>query len=309
MEAENKEDIMQSLNVFYTVIVTTVIVMFFVIPIRFVLARYLGVDAKSELDKTNNAAFGVYIGGGVLGFILMLTGVMSGDRMAVISEEIMSLAVYGLFGSILMIFGVLIQDRLIIRDISLSEEIGKGNMAAAFVVAANMTIVGLIAKKTITWINSDGFDGMLSIITVFALSQVILAFVALIRMAVYSMRNSKNNEKNISVAETWQGALSAGNTAVALRYVGQLVATGIVISVTSVVVDVDASLEVIAIRWSTTSIFLTLAVWMGYRLFLPLILFKIDIVQEVDHRGNLGVATIEAALLIGLAFVVSAYIV
>ncbi|NQY51879.1 MAG: DUF350 domain-containing protein [Piscirickettsiaceae bacterium] len=300
---------MESLDIFYTFAITILIVMSFVVPIRFMLAKHLGVDAKSELDKTNNAAFGVAIGGGVLGFILMLTGVMSGDQMAVISEEIMSLIVYGLLGSVLMIFGVLIQDKLVIRDISLSKEIGRGNMAAAFVVAANMAVVGLIAKKTITWIDSDGLDGILSIITVFALSQFILALVAFIRMAVYSMRNSKNNEKKISAAETWQGALSAGNTAVALRYVGQLVATGIVISVTSVVVDVDASLEAIAIRWGATSIFLTLTVWMGYRLFLPLILFRIDIVREVDHRGNLGVATIEAALLIGLAFMVSAYIV
>lgn len=296
------------LNQILTLAVNVLIVMAFVLPIRFVLAKHLGVDAKSELDRSDNAAFGVAIGGGVLGLVLMLTGVMSGEPMAVISEEILSLLVYGVLGSVLMIIGVLIQDKIVIRDISLAEEIRKGNMAAALIVAVNMAVVGLIAKKTITWVDSDGFDGILPIVVVFMASQVVLALVAYIRMGIYRARNSKNGEKKVDAATSWQGAIRSGNTAIALRYVGQLVATGIVISATSLVVDGDTLAE-IALFWGGTAITLSLAVWVGYRLFLPLILFKVNVVEEVDQQRNVGVAAVEAALFIGLAFMASAYIV
>lgn len=296
------------LNQLVTLAINVFIAMAFVVPIRFALARHLGVDAKSELDKTDNAAFGVAISGGVLGLVLMLTGVMSGEQMAVISEEIMSLAVYGLLGSALMIAGILIQDKIVIRDISLAKEIRKGNMAAAIVVAANMAVVGLIAKKTITWVDSDGLDGILPITIVFAVSQVVLAVVALIRMGIYSSRNARNEAKGIATANTWQAALTSGNTAIALRYAGQLLATGIVISATSLVVANDASLMGIAATWGGTALALTLAVWIAYRLFLPLILYQVNVVEEVDQQNNLGVAAIEASLFIGLASMASAYI-
>ena len=293
------------LNQIYTLAVNVIIVMAFVLPIRFVLAKHLGVNAKSELDRSDNAAFGVAIGGGVLGLILMLTGVMSGEPMAVISEEIMSLVVYGVFGFILMIAGVLIQDRIVIRGISLSEEISKGNMAAAFIVAINMTVVGLVLKNAITWTDGDGLDGLVPIVVVFIASQVVLALVAFIRMTVYKLRNSKNTDNN--VANSWQEAIASQNSAIALRYAGQVLATGILIATTSLIVDGD-SLVSIALYWGGTAIALSLAVWLAYRLFLPMILFKVNVVEEVDQQGNVGVAAVEAALFVGLAFMASAYI-
>ena len=293
------------LNQIYTLAVNVIIVMAFVLPIRFILAKHLGVDAKSELDRSDNAAFGVAVGGGVLGLVLMLTGVMSGEPMAVISEEIMSLVVYGIFGSILMIAGVLIQDRIVIRGISLASEISKGNMAAAFIVAINMAVVGLVVKNAITWTDGDGLDGLLPVLVVFIASQVVLALVAFLRMTVYKLRNSKNTDN--SVANSWQGAIAAKNTAIALRYAGQVLATGILIATTSLIVDGD-SFVTIALYWGGTAIALTLAVWVAYRLLLPLILFKVNVVEEVDQQGNVGVAAVEAALFVGLAFMASAYI-
>jgi len=175
------------LNQIYTLAVNVIIVMAFVLPIRFILAKHLGVDAKSELDRSDNAAFGVAVGGGVLGF----------------------------FGSILMIAGVLIQDRIVIRGISLASEISKGNMAAAFIVAINMAVVGLVVKNAITWTDGDGLDGLLPVLVVFIASQVVLALVAFLRMTVYKLRNSKNTDNG--VANSWQGAIAAKNTAIAWR--------------------------------------------------------------------------------------------
>jgi uncharacterized membrane protein YjfL (UPF0719 family) len=123
------------------------------------------------------------------------------------------------------------------------------------------------------------------------------------------MRNAKNSEKGIDAASTWQQAIESGNTAIAIRYAGQLLATGIVVSATSMVIDgADLTLAAIALSWLGTALGLTILVWLGYRIFLPIVLFKVNVVEEVDHQNNIGVAAVEAALFVGLAFMATAYI-
>jgi len=220
-----------------TLVINIGICLLFVVPVRFALAKHLGVDAKHELDTKDNFAFGVSIAGGVLGIIFMLTGVQSGDPLDSHFQEIVSLLMYGALGSVLLIAGVLIQDKLVIREVNLAEQIRAGNMSAAIVVAVNMAMVGLVAKKTLTWVESEGASGLIPVLSVFIVSQIVLAAVALLRMAVYRARNKDNPEKGLATPDTWQGAVAAGNTAIAVRYAGQLVATGIAIATTSALVE------------------------------------------------------------------------
>lgn len=293
-----------------TLIINVAVCLLFVIPVRFALAKHLGVDAKHELDTKDNFAFGVSIAGGVLGLIFMLTGVQSGEALPSYVSEIVSLLMYGALGSVLLILGVLIQDKIVIREISLAQEIRAGNMSAAIIVAANMAVVGLVAKKTLTWVDSEGIVGLLPVVAVFVVSQLVLAAVALLRMTIYRARNKNNSANGVSAPETWQGAIQAGNVAIALRYAGQLIATGIAITTTSFLVEA-AELNLIwsTVYWLAYAFGLATIIWVAYRLFLPLVLFKVNVVEEVDHQQNVGVAAVEAALFISLAFMTLAYLV
>ncbi len=293
-----------------TLLINIVVCLLFVVPVRFALAKHLGVDAKHELDSKDNFAFGVSIAGGVLGLIFMLTGVQSGDPLPSHVTEIISLLMYGLLGSLLLIAGVLIQDKLVIRDVELATEIKNGNMSAAIIVAANMAVVGLVAKKTLSWVDSEHLDGLIPVIAVFVISQVVLAAVAGLRMGVYRSRNRRNSTNGIDAADTWQGAIKAGNVAIALRYAGQLIATGIAITITSALVDSESmGLYESVGYWAFYAFGLAGVIWGAYRLFLPLVLYKVNVVEEVDHQANVGVAAVEAALMISLAFMVLAYLV
>jgi len=291
-----------------TLVINIGICLLFVVPVRFALAKYLGVNAKHELDTKDNFAFGVGIAGGVIGLVFMLTGVQSGEALATHLDEVISLLIYGALGSVLLVAGVLIQDKLVIRQVDLAEQIRAGNMSAAIVVATNMAVIGLVAKKSLTWVDSDGLAGILPVVAVFVVSQILLAAVALLRMAVYRSRN-KNNA-NPDVASSWQGAVAAGNVAIALRYAGQLIATGVAIATTSILVDAEAFYLYAAIMyWAIYAFGLAAVIWVGYRLFLPLVLFKVNVVEEVDEQRNVGVAAVEAALFISLAFMTLAYLV
>ncbi len=293
-----------------TLLINIVVCLLFVVPVRFALAKHLGVDAKHELDSKDNFAFGVSIAGGVLGLIFMLTGVQSGDPLPSHVTEIISLLMYGFLGSLLLIAGVLIQDKLVIRDVELATEIKNGNMSAAIIVAANMAVVGLVAKKTLSCVDSEHLDGLIPVIAVFVISQVVLAAVAGLRMGVYRSRNRQNSTNGIDAAETWQGAIKAGNVAIALRYAGQLIATGIAITITSALVDSESmGLYESVGYWAFYAFGLAGVIWGAYRLFLPLVLYKVNVVEEVDHQANVGVAAVEAALMISLAFMVLAYLV
>ncbi len=293
-----------------TLVINIAISLLFVVPVRFALAKHLGVDAKHELDTKDNFAFGVSIAGGVLGLIFMLTGVQSGEPLASHVDEVVSLLMYGVLGSFLLISGVLIQDKIVMRKVNLAEQIRAGNMSAAIIVAANMAIIGLVAKKSLIWVDSDGLAGLLPVAGVFFISQVLLAVVALLRMTVYRSRNQHNLSKGIDTPVSWQGAVESGNVAIALRYAGQIIATGIAIAATSFIVDAeDWYLFAALAYWAVYAFGLALLIWFAYRLFLPLVLFKVNVVEEVDQQRNVGVASVEAALFISLAFMVLAYVV
>jgi len=298
------------INQLITLVINVLVCLLFVVPVRYALAKHIGVDAKSELDTQDNFAFGVSIAGGVIGLVFMLTGVMSGDPLDSYFGEITSLLMYGILGSLLLIVGVLIQDKIVIRDINLAEEIKKGNLSAAIVVAVNMAMVGLVAKKTLTWIDSEGAAGLFPVLVVFVASQVLLAGVAILRMNIYKKRNQANAGRGIKAAVSWHGAIKDGNVAIALRYAGQLIATGIAIAATSLLVDgEDLTLFGSLMSWLFYSFGLAIIIWLAYRIFLPLVLFKVDVTQEVDHQQNIGVAAVESALFISIAFMVLAYVI
>lgn len=298
------------INQIITLIINIAVCLLFVLPVRFVLAKHLGVDAKHELDTKDNFAFGVSVAGALVGLVFMLTGVMSGDSLGSYSSEVKSLLLYGVLGSLLLVVGVLIQDKIVIRDVNLAQQIKNRNLSAAIIVAANMAVVGLVAKKTLTWVDSDGLSGLIPVMAVFFVSQILLAAIAMLRMAVYKSRNKDNMSRGIRAPSTWQGAIESGNVATAIRYAGQMIATGIVITTTSFLVDgEDLSLVWVIINWMAYSFGLAIVVWLAYRISLPLVLFKVNVVEEVDHQQNIGVAAIEAALFISLAFMVKAYLV
>jgi uncharacterized membrane protein YjfL (UPF0719 family) len=296
---------------FYEIIILIInvsVAVLFVASLRYLIAFMVGVHAKDELDKKDNVAFGVVAAGAILGMMLMLTGVMSGEGLSTIFHEFGSLFLYGIVGTVLLVLGVLIQDLLVMRDISLSKNIKSENIAAGIVVAANMIAIGWLAKKTITWLDTEGLDGVVPLIVVFILSQVVLAGVAFFRMKVYSNRHQ--NSTNEDIPKTWQAAIVNGNIALAIRYAGQIIATAIAIAGTTfLILDDGQSLMTIIPMWLFTSVVLAITVWLFYKLIIFIVLKNVNLVEEVDNQNNIGVAAIEAAIFIGISVVMLGYII
>lgn len=263
------------------------------IGFRYGMAAIIGVHAKDELDKKDNFAFGIAIAGGALALLLIMSGAISGDAQASLAKEAVNVLMYAALGIILLKVGFVVQDKLIIRGFSIAEEIKSGNIAAAIVMAINLIAVGLVVRTSITWVEGEGISGLLPVLVVFVAMQVVLAAVTAMRVFIYSKRNQ---------GKAWHKAIQEKNIALALRFGGQLLATAIAISSVGFLVNyAGINLFEMLYSWMGLGIAIMIGVWILYRLTFPLVLTKVNIVEEVDQQQNVGVAAIEAALFVGIA--------
>jgi uncharacterized membrane protein YjfL (UPF0719 family) len=257
------------------------------------MSALIGVHAKDELDKKDNFAFGVVIAGAALALTLIMSGAVSGVAQASLVNEALNVLMYGAVGIALLKLGYLIQDKLLLRGISIGDEIKQGNVAAAVVAAINLVALGIIIRTSITWVDDDGVSGLLPVLLVFISSQIVLAAVTTMRTLVYRKRNNGGS---------WQEAIHNGNIALSFRFAGQMLATALALSSVAYIVNYSATqLFEIAIAWLGLGVTVMVVVWIIYRLAYPIVLNKVNIVEEVDKQQNIGVAAVEAALFVGIA--------
>jgi uncharacterized membrane protein YjfL (UPF0719 family) len=282
------------------IVINTALVLAALILFRFGMSIMLGVHAKDELDKKDNFAFGLAVGGGILALMLIMSGAISGDAHASLQQETLSVLVYGIVGIVLLKLGFLIQDKLLIRGISLANEVKAGNISAGIVIASNLIAIGLIIRGSITWSEDSGLQSIIPVLIVYGVSQVALTAVTLLRSVIYAKRNG---------GAKWHDAIQNNNKAIAIRFAGQLLATALAItSVASLVAYSTLFLFETAVAWLGYSFLLMLIIWIVYRAITPIILTNINLVEEVDKQENLGIAFIEAAIFIGVAIALMGFI-
>lgn len=263
------------------------------IGLRYGMSALIGVHAKDELDKKDNIAFGIIIAGAVLALMLIMAGALSGEAHAVLAQEALNIVIYGVLGIALLKVGFVVQDKLLLRKIDVSAEIKQGNTAVAIAAAANLVAVGIVIRTSITWVEHSGLYGVFSVVLVFLASQIVLAGVTVLRTTMFAKRNPGN---------TWQQAILRNNPALAIRFAGQILATAFATSSLAYLVNYSATFWYEKFyMWLGLGIGVMVIVWILYRLVCAIVLNKINLVEEVDQQGNLGVAAIEAALFLGIA--------
>lgn len=275
------------------VFINVVLALAALIGLRYGMSALIGVHAKDELDKKDNIAFGIIIAGAVLALMMIMSGAISGDAHAALGQEALSVFMYGALGIVLLKIGFLIQDKILLRTINVSDEIKKGNTAVAIAAAANLIAVGIVIRTSIMWVEDSSLNGLLSVVLVFIGSQIVLAAVTLLRTFIFAKRNP---------GKTWQSAIQGNNTALAIRFAGQMLATAFATSSVTYLVNYSSTLLFeITYLWLALGLMVMIIVWVLYRLACTIVLSKINLVEEVDQQGNIGVAAIEAALFLGIA--------
>ena len=217
-----------------------------------------------------------------------------------VEKKVFSILIYAVLGMLLLKIGFLFQDKVIIRGISLADEVKKGNVSAGIVTAINLISIGLIIRGAIYWSEDSSIHGVIPVLIIYVISQIVLTAVTKLRSVIYSKRND---------GKAWHTAIKNDNKAIALRFTGQLFATALAItSVSSLVNYSSVFLVDIAIAWLLYSLLIMIIIWLIFKAVTPIILHKVNLVEEVDQQGNVGVALIEACTFIGIAAVIMSFI-
>jgi uncharacterized membrane protein YjfL (UPF0719 family) len=191
----------------------------------------------------------------------------------------------------------LINDYIIFHKFSIKDQIGKQNMAAGIVQAANVVALGIIIQSAIRWVGYEDWRGLFPVVLIFLCGQGLLLLVTRMRSAIYSRRND---------GAPLQNAFEDGNIALAVRYMGHLVGASIAISTAGgFSIHVEELLMQSVVSWLLIAIVMVLLLSAISAMARVIILHNIDVVEEVDRQQNIGVAAIEASLFVAIGLILN----
>ena len=266
------------------------------------LMRYLQggrakVDSRVELAERDNFAFGISTAGAIAGLGIVLTGAISGEAADSYLAEAIGMSAYGLFGLILIKLGRYLHDKIALNEFNKGEQILKGNISVAIVDACAAIATAIIIRSVLIWAEDLTLDTFIAIFSAFAISQLMLVLLTRFREYRYAKRNQD---------ASMQDALVQGHTAVAIRHSGYMLAMALSFNAAShfIVYDPKAYLANL-IGWLVFSVIMLVALTILIKLVKKLVLSKINLAQEVEQQHNIGIATVELAISVAVALILT----
>ena len=257
-----------------------------------------GVDSRDELAEKDNVAFGVALAGGTLAVALVLAAAAAGEAAATFLTELGVIAAYVAVGLVLLKIGILVNDWIVFHNFSVKGAIKAQNTAAGTVQAANLVALGILINGAINWAGGDLVQSLVSVVVMFFLAQFVVLGVTRTRAIIYARRHA---------GQQWQAAIEGGNTALGVRYAGHLIGTALASSsaggMVAYVAGTDGGALIAYAAWFVWAVVLAAALLLLSMLAQRVILSGIDVIEEVDRQRNIGVASIEAAVFIGIGLV------
>ncbi|NOZ54535.1 MAG: DUF350 domain-containing protein [Gammaproteobacteria bacterium] len=255
------------------------------------------VSSHAELSERDNHAFGISLAGAAIAIAIMLMGAVSGEAAKNPASEALIMFAYGGLGLALMAITRKIFDHISLPDISIHNEIMKGNTAAALVDAGNMIATAIILRAVMVWVDSNSFSGLLFVLGGFLISQVIMIAATVYRRHVYARHHGEMG---------LQKQLENGNTALALRFAGYRIGIALAVTAASgIVVYGDTQMIASLTAWSVVAVLMFIVLTALAILIRKAVLPGINVAEEVNQQGNIAIGAIESAVYIAVGFLLA----
>lgn len=265
---------------------------------RFLMGLTSQVNSTEELAHKDNFAFGVSVAGSTLALGIVLTGAITGENAPSYTMEIIGMLAYGTYGLVLIKVGRIIQDKVALQHLNKTELIKDQNLTIGIIDAAGAIATAIIIRAVLLWVDGLDISTFIAITSGFVVAQAVLVLVTRIRERKYA----KNNQQG-----SLQEALSDGHLALAIRYSGQVISTALAVTAAShFLVYSPDTLVVNLLGWLIFGIIMTLLVALLTSIAKRIVLWGINLVEEVDQQHNIGVASIEMATSISIALILTA---
>lgn len=274
------------------------IAIFLLSSMRLVSGISAKVNTTDELAKQDNFAFGVSVAGSIAALGIVLTGAITGENASSYTMEIVGMLSYGIFGLLLIKVGRFMHDRLALNQFDKNAQIKQHNLTIGIVDAAGAIATAIIIRAVLLWVEGLDVSTFIAIFSGFVVSQAMLVLVTRLKEYQYS----KNNQQ-----ESMQQALVDGQLALAIRYAGQMISTALAVTAASHFLTYSPDTLVMnLLGWLMFGVVMTLLVALLTTFAKRIILWGIDLVEEVDQQHNIGVASIEMAVSISIALILTA---
>lgn len=265
---------------------------------RFLLGLTSQVNSTEELAQKDNFAFGVSVAGSVFALGIVLTGAITGENAPSYIIEIIGMLAYGTYGLVLIKVGRIIQDKVALQHLNKTELIKDKNLTIGIIDAAGAIATAIIIRAVLLWVDGLDISTFIAITSGFVVAQTVLVLVTRIREKKYA----RNNQE-----DCLQEALSDGNLALAIRYSGQVISTALAVTAASHFLDYSPdTLVVNLLGWLVLGLIMTILVTLLGSIAKRIVLWGINLVEEVDQQHNIGVASIEMATSISIALLLTA---
>jgi hypothetical protein len=265
---------------------------------RFLSGISAKVNSTEELAKQDNFAFGISVAGSVLALGIVLTGAITGEAASSYSMEAIGMLAYGGYGLILIKIGRVIHDKVALQKLDKTALIIEQNLTIGIIDAAGAIATAIIIRAVLLWVDGLDVSTFIAITSGFIVAQTVLVIVTRLREKQYA-RNNQN--------DCLQEALSKGQLALAIRYSGQVISTALAVTAASnFLIYSPETLVANLIGWLVFGVVMTLLVAILTELAKRIVLWGINLVEEVDQQHNIGVASIEMTTSISIALIMTA---
>lgn len=276
-------------------VIDMAIAIFLLSMLRWIAGRLSGDKDNQQLVKHDNFAFGVSVAGRMLALAIVLAGAVSKSANSNLVDSIIGTLSYGVLGILLIKVGRFAHDKIVLHRLDKEQLIQERNLSIALVDASSSIATALIIESVMTWAKGFDVNAMVAIFSGFIVSQAIL----LAMTRIYERRFAENNRSG-----SLQASLTKGQMALAVQHSGHLLGTALAVTVAGDLLVYNPVGYVSNLTsWLLVGLAITLIQTFLVIVARRLILSNIDLVQEIDQQHNVGVASIEMALSVGIALI------
>lgn len=271
------------------------------ITLRWMSGRLASVSTNDELCTQDNFAFGISVAGRMFALCIVLAAAVEGSTKTDYMMAAISMLLYGLLGILLIKIGRILHDKLILHRLDKEDLIRQRNTSIGIVDASSSIATAIIIHSIMLWVEGTDLNALIAILSGFVVSQTIL----LTTTRFYERRFREKNQSG-----SLQKSLTKGQMALAVQHSGNLLGTAIVVSTASNLLIYNPVGYVSNLTgWLIVGMWLTLllAILVGFTK--RLVLAGLNLVQEIDHQHNIGVASIELVLTVGIAMILTGLVV
>jgi len=279
------------------ILVNLLIVIALFTCIRLFSGTIAHIDASKEILKKDNAAFGISIAGVTFAVAIMLSGAIYGNYDGDLLISTAYVAGFGVLGIVLMTLTRIIFDKITLPDVSLRDEISKGNIAVAIADTSNVIAAAIIIRSLMMWVTDNSLHDFLALLILFVISQIILTSTTYIRRRVFRL---------VHLGRRTQEELKNGNVALALSFGGRKIATAFAITIASNFDFFEVyDFKMIFLPWIVIAIAAVVILKVISYIAERIVLFNVPTMREIIEEKNIAVGAIQAAIYMAMGLLLS----